>query len=230
MSQTGVIFDLDGTLVASETTYLKAWRTVARDTGERITDDLYVRLMGFNRADTIIQLANLWGSVARATRFVDLAQQRYEEEVGASGHVVRCGVRELLNHLAEQGVPLAVATSSHRRLAEATLVETGLSPFFRVLVGGDEVMLGKPAPEIYSLAAARLGIVPAQSFAFEDTNIGTDAALAAGFSVVLVPELRAIAREPRDRVHQFADHFEARTALARMWTPDPRYLFQPSKP
>lgn len=231
MNQTGVIFDLDGTLVASETTYLKAWHAVARETGERMTDGLYVRLMGFNRADTIDQLADVWGSVARATRFVDLAQQRYEQEAAASGHAVRCGVRELLDHLAGHGVPLAVATSSHRCLAEAMLADTGLARYFRALVGGDEVERGKPSPEIYLAAAARLGVSPSGSLAFEDTSVGTDAALTAGMAVVLVPELPLIERVPCERVHRFADHAAALAGLARVWpAPARTFFFQPSSP
>jgi HAD superfamily hydrolase (TIGR01509 family) len=219
MNDGGVIFDLDGTLIASEAVYLASWRAAAREVGERITDELYGRLMGFNRADTIQLLGEAWGSTKRAAEFVDLAQHYYERDSGASGHELRAGIRELLDELAGRGVPLAVATSTHRTLAETTLEVTGLSRYFRAVVGGDEVKRGKPHPEIYLAAMARLGISPAQSLAFEDTSVGTDAALAAGLTVVLVPELRSVERAPRERVHLFDNHVEALAALGRIWPP-----------
>lgn len=217
MNNVGVIFDLDGTLIASETVYLAAWRAAAREVGERFTDELYVQLMGFNCADTIERLGH--ASTARATEFVDLAQHHYERDSGANGHALRAGIRELVDEFAGRGMPLAVATSTRRSLAEATLETTGLSGYFRAVVGGDEVARGKPDPEIYLTAAERLGISPAQSLAFEDTSVGADAAFGAGLTVVLVPELPSIKVAPRERVHLFGNHAEARGALARVWPP-----------
>jgi HAD superfamily hydrolase (TIGR01509 family) len=206
MKIAGAVFDLDGTLVASETIYLRAWQEAARETGEVMPDALYIELMGFNRADTILRLGALWHSVSRATRFVDASQDRYDRLVAEEGHRLRPGIPELLDVLATRGIPLAVATSSARRLAEVTLAEVGLTPRFVALVGGDEVTRGKPDPEIYRTAVARLGIAPAACLAFEDTAIGAASAAGAGLEVVLVPELPLGLPAMQFPVRRFDDH------------------------
>lgn len=203
----GVIFDLDGTLIASESTYLRAWRLAAAEQGLTLNDEVYVRMMGYNREDTILRLGECWGARRQAEKFVDASQAHYEHLVAIEGHQLRKGVRELLDHLSVRGLPLAVATSSPRQLAESTLADTGLEDYFQVLVAGDEVREGKPAPEIYQKATAWLGLEPTACVAFEDSQVGASAALAAGLTVVLVPELAwASSAPPPGPVHRFADH------------------------
>lgn len=215
MNPGGAIFDLDGTLIASETTYLRAWRLAAEECGERMDDRLYVRLMGFNRADTICRLGAIWESPARAEVFVDASQRHYDRLVAEEGHVLRAGIRELLDYLVSRRTPLAVATSSHRRLAEDTLAGTGLSGYFGALAAGDEVQEGKPAPEIYLLAAARLGVRPTDCVAVEDSATGATAALAAGMTVVLVPEMESDELPEICATHRCRDHHAALEWLQR---------------
>ena len=88
--------------------------------------------------------------------------------------------------LAMVGVPLAIATSSSRHNLEAKLAVLGLGRYFDVTVAGDEVPRGKPAPDLYLAAVARLGIDAATSIAVEDTAIGADAAAAAGLRTIIV--------------------------------------------
>lgn len=207
MKFAGVVFDLDGTLIASESTYLRAWRLAAAEQGLTLDDEVYVRMMGYNREDTILRLGAHWGAHRQAEIFVDASQAHYEHLIANEGHQLREGVRELLDHLSVCGTPLAVATSSPRHLAEATLADTGLAGYFQALVAGDEVREGKPAPEIYRKATAWLGLEPTVCVAFEDSLVGARAALAAGLTVVLVPELAwAASALPPGPVHRFADH------------------------
>jgi HAD superfamily hydrolase (TIGR01509 family) len=206
----GVIFDLDGTLIASESTYLRAWRLAAAAQGLALDDVLYARMMGYNREDTIQRLGEHWGDRRRAEDFVDDSQAHYDRLVADEGHRLREGVGDLLDHLSVRGTPLAVATSSPRRLAEATLADTGLAGYFQALVAGDEVREGKPAPEIYLKATAWLGLEPGACAAFEDSLVGARAALAAGLTVAWVPELAWAASPPSGRVHSFPDHRAAR--------------------
>jgi len=110
MSYSGVIFDLDGTLIKSEINYLRAWRRAAFKIGVKVTFDLYVELMGLNRIDTIIRLTGLWGSSSKATCVVDESQRQYDGLVAAEGLVLRPGIETLLEHLAAKNRALAVAT------------------------------------------------------------------------------------------------------------------------
>jgi HAD superfamily hydrolase (TIGR01509 family) len=188
----GVIFDLDGTLVASESTYLRAWYQAAETVGRGMDDALYARLMGLNRADTIRQLGEIWAAPALAQRFVDESQRVYDSLVAGEGHLVRPGVLELLDHLASRGLPLAVATSSHRQLAKDTLVAADLAKYFQSLAAGDEVTQGKPAPDIYLLAAARLGVPPERGRRDRGRHDGGADSRARGGSITVGPGGRAL--------------------------------------
>lgn len=215
MNQTGVIFDLDGTLIASETIYLRAWKATARDIGVQLTDALYVEFIGLNRADTISRLGKIWGSVRQAEQFVDLSQVHYECLVRLEGHRLRPGVKTLLEQLASKKIRMAVATSSHRRLALETLQATGLAHFFAAVVAGDEVERGKPHPEIFLAAAFRMGVPPEHCVAFEDSFAGTRAALDAGMTVVWIPELGDGLFLPDSRVLTYANHADAAALFAQ---------------
>ena len=209
MNPEGVIFDLDGTLVASEHVYREAWRQAAREMKIDLTDEVYARLIGLNRQDTITGLAEIWSARTRADVFVDLSQRHYDGLVAQAGHVLRPGVRHLLDHLAGQKKRLAVATSSARQLALETLAATKLSDYFHVVVAGDEVAQGKPDPEVYLTAATRLGCNPKACVAFEDSVTGATAALRAGMTVVFIPELRTPAQDQLSPVIRLDAHAAA---------------------
>jgi len=90
---------------------------------------------------------------------------------------------------------MGVATSTDRDKACAHLESVGLLRYFSVLVGGNEVERPKPAPDIYIEAARRLGVLPALSLAVEDSPVGVRSAHAAGFSVIMVPDLLSPSKE-----------------------------------
>jgi HAD superfamily hydrolase (TIGR01509 family) len=88
--------------------------------------------------------------------------------------------------LAAQGTTMAVASSSRRHALDGKLALTGLNRYFDVMVGGDEVEHGKPAPDVYVEAARRLGIPPADCIAIEDADLGAESAAAAGMRAVMI--------------------------------------------
>jgi HAD superfamily hydrolase (TIGR01509 family) len=99
------------------------------------------------------------------------------------------GARDLAGQLHDRGIPLAVASNSPRWLVEAALSSAGLEDLFAVVVTADDVDHGKPAPDLYLLACARLAADPARSVAFEDSPTGVASARAAGLFVVGVPSV-----------------------------------------
>ncbi len=99
------------------------------------------------------------------------------------------GVEELLGHIEKMGKPMAVATSSDHERARAKLQHSGILHFFDHIVGGDQVRRSKPDPEIYLKAASALMSEPSRCLAFEDSENGVKAALAAGMTVVQIPDL-----------------------------------------
>ena len=96
------------------------------------------------------------------------------------------GARDLLDELAAADVPMALVTNTRRGLADKALNSIGRH-YFSVTVCGDEVPVGKPAPDPYLRAAALLGLDPADCLAVEDSVTGTEAAEGAGCPVLVVP-------------------------------------------
>ena len=109
---------------------------------------------------------------------------------------VKPGAHHLLASLAKMQVPRAVATSSSGTSARAILERVGLWQFIPHLTGGDEVQAGKPAPDVYLDAAKKLGVDAPRCIAFEDSETGITAALAAGMRVIQIPDLIAAERAP----------------------------------
>ena len=108
----------------------------------------------------------------------------------ADGVPLKAGVYETVSTLHAAGVPMVVVTSSHRVHAEHNLGATGLLGFFEAIVPGDEVTHSKPDPEPYVTGAGLLGLSPSNCAAFEDSDAGITAAMAAGCQAVQVPDLR----------------------------------------
>ena len=100
---------------------------------------------------------------------------------------------DMLHHLQATGIGRAVATSSAGHKARP-FADVGLLPLFDHVTGGDEVKAGKPAPDVYLDAARKLGIAPADCLALEDSENGVTAALAAGMTVIQIPDLAPATR------------------------------------
>jgi HAD superfamily hydrolase (TIGR01509 family) len=100
------------------------------------------------------------------------------------------GLFRLLDELEARGIPRAVATSGHRHYAQLALRTLGVADRFQALATGDEVARGKPAPDIFLLAAERLGVQPTGCLVLEDSHLGVAAAKAAGMRAVAVPNPR----------------------------------------
>ena len=113
----------------------------------------------------------------------------YDAIVERDGIVVKPGLFALLDWLDAEGIPKAVATSTRRDRAQAKLAQTALLDRFVALVGGDEIARGKPAPDIFLLAAQRIDHAPGTIVVFEDSEPGVRAALAAGMTPIMVPDL-----------------------------------------
>lgn len=185
-----VVFDMDGLLLDSERPIMKAWLQASLELGMPVTEEVFLHVVGRTEPDTRAHFADRLGErypydeVRRRVKVaLDLAH-------GVQGYDVKAGVLSLLMRLQLQGVPCAVASSTRREEVVARLTRAGLAAYFQMFTGGDEVQRGKPHPDIYLLAAQRLGIDPTHCLAFEDSDHGAQAALAAGMDVVIVPDLK----------------------------------------
>ncbi len=113
----------------------------------------------------------------------------YDAIVEREGLVLKPGLLELLDWLEDNAITKAVATSTRHARARAKLERTALFPRFAALVGGDEVAQGKPSPDIFIAAIARIGCAPADALVLEDSEPGLIAAARAGIPAIAIPDL-----------------------------------------
>jgi HAD superfamily hydrolase (TIGR01509 family) len=199
------IFDMDGLLLDSERPVRDAWLLAARDTGVALSEAAYLTVVGTNEADSKLVLCEVMGdenSYRLVRARADALLQEYEAR---TGYAAKPGASEVLSLLGARGVACGVASSTRRAEVRRRLDAAGLAGYFHSICGGDEVHRGKPSPDLFLLAAARLGMSPHACLVFEDSEAGAAGALAAGMSVVLVPDLKrpsAIMQEACVRVLQ----------------------------
>jgi beta-phosphoglucomutase-like phosphatase (HAD superfamily) len=187
-----VVFDMDGLLLDSERPVRAAWLRAAEAVGVSLSDADYLSVVGLNHVDSDARMLTLFGGVAEQLRSARVhANDSLARDYGATPFDVKPGALRLLQGLREAGIPCAVASSTHHAEVQRRLRNAGLIDFFAAICGGDEVERGKPAPDLYALAIRRLGAEARTSIAFEDSGHGVQAALAAGLSVVAVPDLKA---------------------------------------
>jgi HAD superfamily hydrolase (TIGR01509 family) len=120
---------------------------------------------------------------------IEAAKARYLRDMLEPGPPLKPGLLPLLDGLEALRLPLAVASATARAEIERRLAGVSLLRRFDAVVGGDEVARGKPAPDLFLLAAGRLGARPADCLVLEDSEAGVRAAAAAGMAVVMVPDL-----------------------------------------
>jgi HAD superfamily hydrolase (TIGR01549 family) len=181
---TAVIFDCDGTLVDSEPLARRAWEVSLAAHGYTLTDAdaeasvglPYARVHAYYAARAELPPAEAFWREFAAELFALM-----DDELLVFDDAV-----EAARELRARGIPIAVASSSPRERLQRTLGRAGLLDAFDISVAGDEVVHGKPAPDMFLLAAERLGVPPAECIAIEDSPPGVQAGLAAGMFTLAV--------------------------------------------
>jgi len=192
----GVIFDLDGTLVDSEPLARRAWTETLAPHGHVPGESDWRAVTGTTFLATHRHFAGLAPLPDAETVYADFTQRLYV--LFDAGLAPFPDALAVAGALREEGVPTAVASSSRADRVARALALTGMADLFDVVVGGDEVARGKPAPDIFLLAADKLGVASAGCVVVEDSGPGVLAGLAAGMGVVAVrregAELDGLAR------------------------------------
>ena len=181
-----VVFDMDGLMFNTEDLYDEVGDNLLKRRGHRFTAELKQKMMGLpgpkafevmrahcGLADTIDVL-----QLECEQEFLDLLPDRIQ---------MMPGLEVILDRIESLGLPKAVATSSHRRIASRALGIFDLESRFEFVLTGGDVENGKPNPDIYLKACSDLGVSPARTFVFEDSLNGSLAAAAAGVFLVVVP-------------------------------------------
>lgn len=183
-----VFFDHDGTLVDSEPIHYQLWRDVMATHGVALPESLYRDCYaGIPTADNAVDLVARFAidevpmALAEAK---NLATRRFLTQ---HAFPLMSGVRAALAQLQRAGMRLAIVTGAGSDGVRTTLRQHSLGDFFETFVSGDDVANSKPAPDCYLLAVSRLGLLPSECLAIEDTEHGVNSAAAAGVSCLAVP-------------------------------------------
>jgi beta-phosphoglucomutase-like phosphatase (HAD superfamily) len=164
-----------------------AWQRSAADLGYCMSDDLYSSLAGRRDVDCEALLIETYGSKFPVSNFLTSSDRLSQEYVKKYGVSTKPGLFELLDFIEALRILKAIATSTERVNALSSLGI--LARRFDLIVTGDDVANGKPAPDIFLLCADRLRVDPRQCLVLEDADAGVQAAHAAGMPVVIVPDL-----------------------------------------
>jgi sugar-phosphatase len=178
------VFDLDGTLVDSETRSHESWQHVFRSRGIVPDDSLIRAFVGRRGIDVHDLLKEQVPGHDPAELMAASSEHFHAPHQPPLGPLA--GAVELVQLIAAAGVPLALVTSAGRRYAEQILTELGVRELFSVVLTAEDVTVGKPDPEGYLAAARRLGVPPSACVVFEDAPAGVAAAKAAGMYCVAV--------------------------------------------
>ncbi len=176
-----VVFDCDGVLVDSEPLAERSWSHALAKFGYTATVEDFEAVLGRTAVAGHAYFAG-------RTELPPLDQFRTHTGEYWNAHLDELrafpDAVEVVRHLAADGIPLAVASSSHRAELDMKLTRFDLARYFDFVIGGDEVAHGKPAPDLFLRAAEGLGVAPSDCLAIDDAEVGADSAAAAGMRVV----------------------------------------------
>jgi HAD superfamily hydrolase (TIGR01509 family) len=181
-----VIFDMDGVIVDSEPIHNVIERKLFSDLGIDVPYELHKSFVGTTTKDMFSRLKEKYGLKQSIDELIELKDIRYYNHLKSMEQLPAVpGVIGLIRKLHEEGLRLAVASSAAVREIELVMETFGLADCFISRTSGEEVERGKPAPDIFLLAAGRTGVVPGECVVIEDSRNGMLAAKAAGIDIAL---------------------------------------------
>lgn len=179
-----VLWDLDGTLVDSGDLHWVAWRDAMAAEGVAITRGMFEATFGWKNDPILRRWLGDDAPEERKVRIADGKERAYREAVRRTGLTPLPGARAWVEWLHAEGWKQAIASSAPRANIETVLDVTGLGHDFEVIVAAEDVTLGKPDPQVFLLAASRLGVPPSRAIVVEDAEAGIEAARRAGMKSI----------------------------------------------
>ena len=194
-----VLFDMDGLMVDTESLSTEAFINSAKAQGYNMTKEETLKVLGFTKAN----IYQFWidyfqGTNVDGKKLVDDHYEYIENVLYTVGPEKMPFVEELLKYLKENNYKIAVASSSDTADIKNNLEKTKLEKYIDEIASGAEVENGKPAPDVFLLAAKRLGVDPKDCLILEDSKAGIKAGKASGAMVFMVPDMFTVDKECED--------------------------------
>lgn len=194
-----VLFDMDGLMVDTESLSTEAFINSAKAQGYNMTKEETLKVLGFTKAS----IYQFWidyfqGTNVDGKKLVDDHYEYIENVLYTVGPEKMPYVEELLKYLRENNYKIAVASSSDTADIKNNLEKTKLEKYIDEIASGAEVENGKPAPDVFLLAAERLGVDAKDCLILEDSKAGVKAGKASGAMVFMVPDMFTVDKECED--------------------------------
>lgn len=182
----GFLFDLDGVIVDTAVFHFQAWRRLAQKLGGDFTEEQNEQLKGVSRVDSLKKIIEWTGATVSEEEFLTLMVEKnewYLELVqGLGPQDALPGALNFLQTAYDQGIKIALGSASKN--APMILEKLSITPLFTAIIDGNNVVNGKPHPEVFLKGAEALGLEPSECVVFEDSIAGVQAAKAGGISSV----------------------------------------------
>ena len=194
-----ILFDMDGLMIDTESLSTEAFINSAKAQGYNMTKEETLKVLGFTKAS----IYQFWidyfqGTNVDGKKLVDDHYEYIENVLYTVGPEKMPYVEELLKYLRENNYKIAVASSSDTADIKNNLEKTKLEKYIDEIASGAEVENGKPAPDVFLLAAKRLGVDPKDCLILEDSKAGIKAGKASGAMVFMVPDMFTVDKECED--------------------------------
>ena len=199
MKNKAVIFDMDGIIFDSERLILDCWEKVGEKYQFANIREVCIDCIGTNRVRTKEIVCAYYGENFPYDEYSKEATGLFREYVQTKGLPVKKGVRELLQYLQAERIPIGLASSTRLAIVEEELRQAGLYDYFQVVMGGDQLKRSKPEPDIYLLTCEKMGILPECAYAIEDSYNGIRSAYSAGMMPIMVPDILQADDEMREK-------------------------------
>src|ERR1035438_5748153 len=175
-----VLWDMDGTLIDSEELHWISWRNTMANEDITISREQFLSSFGQRNDSIIPRWLGAASTSERIERIGNAKEEMYRDLVRKDGVSPLPGVTNWLHRLHSQGWFQAIASSAPRANVEAVLEALAAGNFFQSIISAEDVHRGKPDPEVYLTAAARVGALPSRCIVVEDAEAGIEGARNAG--------------------------------------------------
>lgn len=203
-----VIFDMDGLMFDTETLCTRCMIEASKRQGVVMTPEETHLVLGFKSEDIYDFYEEYYRGKMDGRKMIDDHYDLMHEVLFTTGPDKMPYLVEILDYLKEKGYKLAVASSSVKKHIINNMEKNNVEGYFDVVASGQEVENGKPAPDVFLLAAERLGVDPSKCMVLEDSSNGVRAAKAAGMYNVMIPD----AYQPDDELRK-----EAYAVVENLW-------------